>query len=403
MMLICQVIELDPTDAQRVAFVRHASAARIARNDVIARWRDEGQLDPEARAKLMDLRPLVNQVKYELHPWFREMSQNAVKGGMIDAQDAIGRYYRKQNRRPRFHGKNRAKAFRADNGPDTVAIVGRRLRLPVKMGASIKTKEDLRWPGKVIRECRIREKGGRWYASVRVEIDHEEYGRRHGDGVAGIDLGLATFATIAYPDGTHRKVVAPEPFRRSMKVLRRAQRKVSRRKPGSSNRAKARLQVAKRHRRMADIRKDFLHKLTHELTAEVATVQVEGLSIKGWQRRWGRKTSDLAPAEFIRQLEYKLRWRGGEMVVLPWHFPSSQVCHDCGARGGKLGLDVRRWACQDCGVVQDRDVNAAINIRDFRPGATGRLPVEVEGKTGTAPALTVEAGTTPPSQIISII
>ena len=75
--------------------------------------------------------------------------------------------------------------------------------------------------------------------------------------------------------------------------------------------------MAKRHRKMADIRKDFPHELIHELVAEVAVVQVEGLSMRGWHRRWGRKNSDLAPAEFLRQLEYKLHWRGGEMVILP--------------------------------------------------------------------------------------
>ena len=155
---------------------------------------------------------------------------------------------------------------------------------------------------------------------------------RCGDGAAGIDLGLSTFATIACPDGTHRKVEAPEPIRRSMKALRRTQRKPSRRKPGSKNRGKVRTAVAKGHRRISNIRKDFLHKVT----AEVAVVQVEGLSIKGWQRRWGRKTSDLAPAEFIRQLEYKLDWRGGELVTLPRHFPSSQVCHDCGSRAASF-------------------------------------------------------------------
>ena len=392
-MLVCQVIELDPTESQRVAFVRHGAAARIARNDLVALWRDQGPVEAESRLKLVQLRPEVNRVKYQLHPWFSEVSQNAIKGGMIDAQDAIARYYRGQNRRPRFHGKHRPLSFRADNGPNTVRIDGESIRLPAKMGGTIRTKEGLRWPGKVIRECRIRGKADRWYASVRVEIDQEEYGQICGIGTAGIDLGLSTFATIAYPDGTHRKIQAPQPFRNSMKSLRRAQRKLSRRKAGSSNRAKAKLTVARRHRRMADIRKDFLHKLTHELTAEVAVVHVEGLSIKGWQRRWGRKTSDLAPAEFIRQLEYKLQWRGGAMMVLPWHFPSSQVCHECGARGGKLPLDVRRWTCESCGAVLDRDANAARNIRDFRPGATGRLPVEVKGKTGTVSALTVEAGT----------
>lgn len=122
---------------------------------------------------------------------------------------------------------------------------GDRIQIPAKMGGAVSAKEGLRWTGKIIKECRIRGKDGRWYASVRVEIEQGEYGQDCGAGVAGIDLSLSTFATIACPDGTHRKVQAPEPLRRSMKALRRAQRKLSRRKPGSRSRAKARLAVAK--------------------------------------------------------------------------------------------------------------------------------------------------------------
>ena len=231
----------------------------------------------------------------------------------------------------------------------------------------VRMKEELRWPGKAIRECRIREHGGRWYAGVRLEIAEEEYPHHCGNGVLGIDLGLKTFATIAYPDGTIEKVQAPEPLKRSLRSLRWSQRKLARRKLGSRNRAKAKGDVGRRRPRMASIRQDFLHQLSHRITANAHTIQVETLSIKGWQRLWGRKTSDLAPGELLRQLEYKAQWRGGTFVRVARDFPSSQLCHDCGERKGKLALEVRRWRCSACGTLQDRDANAARNIRDYGP------------------------------------
>jgi len=364
-LLICQVIELQPSQRQAAAFRSHAAAARIARNDLIARWREEGGRLPGFRLRTGQLRPELNRRKYESHPWFRELSQNAVKGGMMDGVDAIERYYRGQNRRPRFLGRNSRLRFRIDNGVGTVKVDGSHLALP-RIGR-VRMKEGLRWPGKVIRECRIREHGGRWYASIRVEIEEAEYTGHCGRGVLGIDLGLKTFATIAYPDGTVDKVQAPEPLRRSLRSLRRSQRKLARRKVGSKNRARARRDVGRRHRRMANIRKDFLHQVSHRITASAEVIQVEDVSIKGWQRMWGRKTSDLAPGELLRQLEYKARWRGGTFLKVARDFPSTQLCHDCGHRNGKLHLEVRRWRCPGCGMAHDRDANAALNIRDYGP------------------------------------
>lgn len=437
MPLICQQIELDPRDWQLPVLASNAIAARVGHDDLIMAWRANGErmrkpavfarkllrrpgprqirevpdlrhiepviaeglsrpglvsvknmLAPESEVKyasdrgplqwsrygLGDYRPLLNAEKYHWHPWFSQVSQNAVKGGYRDAEDAIRRFYSGQNRRPRLHGRRRRLAFRADNGVGTVRISGRYLILPEKAGGAIKLKEPLRWPGKEIRECRVWEKAGRWQVSVRVCISPEEYAQRCGVGTIGLDLGLHTFVAIARPGDTQdtvEKREAPKPLERSLASLRRAHRKVSRRKAGSKNREKAVRSLARRQRRMESIRKDFLHKLFHELTAEAETVQVESLSIKGWQKRWGRKTSDLAPGEFLRQLEYKAGWRGGGLVKAEWHFPSTQLCHGCGWQSGKLNLSVRQWRCGGCGRENDRDANAALNIRDYQPGAVG--------------------------------
>ncbi len=118
---------------------------------------------------------------------------------------------------------------------------------------------------------------------------------------------------------------------------------------------------------MANIRKDFLHQVSHRITASAEVIQVEDVSLRGWQRLWGRKTSDLAPGELLRQLEYQARWRGGTFLKVFRDFPFTRLCHHCGYRNSKLGLEVRRWRCHGCGTLQDRDVDAARSIRDYGP------------------------------------
>ena len=318
---------------------------------------------------------MLNCRKPKERPWFAGLSQNAVKGGYMDAEDAIRRYYDKVSRRPRFHGKDRRLRFRADNGPGTITADGNRLILPGKMGGRVKLGETLRWPGAAIRECRISERGGRWHASIRQEITPEMYGKVCGSGTIGIDLGLETFVTVAWQDGSIEAVDAPQPLKNSLRALRRASRKLSRRQKGGKNRAKARAELNRRHCRMTDVRKDFLHQQSHRLTANAEVIVTEDLSVKSWQRRWGRKTSDLAPGEFRRQLEYKAAWRGGRLVKAPWHYPSTQRCPDCGAQTGPKDLQTRRWVCRECGAVHQRDAAAARNLQMW-PGAAGQQTVE---------------------------
>ena len=129
--------------------------------------------------------------------------------------------------------------------------------------------------------------------------------------------------------------------------------------------------MAKLHYRIDNIRKDFLHQLSHQITAEFAEVKVETLSIRGWKKLHGRKTNDLAPAEFLRQLGYKTDWRGGRLSAADMWFPSSRLCHDCGWKYENLTLLERTWTCQRCGAIHDRDANAALNIRDYGPELPG--------------------------------
>ncbi|MFD0853196.1 RNA-guided endonuclease TnpB family protein, partial [Actinomadura adrarensis] len=145
--------------------------------------------------------------------------------------------------------------------------------------------------------------------------------------------------------------------------LARAQRELSRKAKGSANRRKAKAKVARIHARIADRRRDFLHKLSTRLVRENQTVVIEDLSVRNLLRNHSlaRAISDAAWTQLRSMLEYKCAWHGRELVVIDRWFPSSRLCGACGTIGEKMPLNVRDWTCE-CGTVHDRDVNAARNI-----------------------------------------
>jgi len=146
--------------------------------------------------------------------------------------------------------------------------------------------------------------------------------------------------------------------------LAHAQRNLARKQKGSKNREKARLKVAREHARIADQRRDGLHKLTTRLMRENQTVCVESLAVKNLVRNHtlAKAISDVGWGELVRQLEYKAAWYGRTLVKIDRWYPSSKRCHACGHVLDSLPLDVRQWTCPECGVRHDRDINAAKNI-----------------------------------------
>ncbi|EFC82785.1 transposase, IS605 OrfB family [Parafrankia sp. EUN1f] len=178
-------------------------------------------------------------------------------------------------------------------------------------------------------------------------------------GRAGVDAGVTSLVTLS----TGEKVANPRHEQRDRERLARAQRALSRKAKGSANRAKARLRVARVHGRIADRRRDHLHQLSTRIIRENQTVVVEDLAVRNMvrNRSLARAISDASWSELRRMLEYKAGWYGREVIVVDRWYPSSKTCSSCGARVEVLPLTVREWACR-CGVVHDRDVNAARNI-----------------------------------------
>jgi putative transposase len=198
---------------------------------------------------------------------------------------------------------------------------------------------------------------GRYYVSLRVDAPLKV--QPIATAGIGIDLGLTDFAVTSRGD----RFQAPKPLFAALKQLRRAQQTLSHRQKGSKNREKARLRVAKIHQKVADIRTDWLHKISTHLVQENQLIAVESLAVKNMVRnhRLARSIGDASWGEFVRMLEYKCAWHGRKLVKIDPFFPSSKLCGNCGQVLDWLPLHVRTWRC-DCGVTHDRDLNAARNI-----------------------------------------
>jgi putative transposase len=203
-----------------------------------------------------------------------------------------------------------------------------------------------------------RDSAGRWFVSLLCECPVEQL--PHCDATVGIDAGITSLLTLS----TGEKITNPRHERADRARLALAQRRLSRKAKGSANRAKARVRVARVHTRIADRRRDFLHKVTTRLVRENQTVVIEDLNVAGMLRNHSlaRAISGAAWGELRAMLEYKCDWYGRELVVIDRWYPSSKTCSACGHGAAALPLNVREWHCPSCGTRHDRDINAARNI-----------------------------------------
>lgn len=202
---------------------------------------------------------------------------------------------------------------------------------------------------------------GRWFVSMLCD-DPSVKSLPVTDAAVGVDVGLDHLLTLS----TGERIANPRHERRDRATLARAQRNLARKAPGEgSNRRKARRKVAKIHARIADRRRDGLHKLTTRLVRENQTIVIEDLSVRSMvkNRSLARAISDAAWSEFRSMLEYKAAWYGREVIAVDRFFPSSKLCSHCGKLARSMPLHVRTWTCEGCGATHDRDVNAAKNLK----------------------------------------
>lgn len=361
-MILSHKIRLDPNYKQTIALKKACGCSRYAWNWAVAEW-DRHYKQTGRNPKINELKKRWNREKPE---FVRESPKDANQQPFANLQKAYSAFFNKIASKPKFKSKRTSRnSFYVSN--EKFQVVGTKVRLP-RIGW-VRLREELRFSGKIVSGT-ISEKAGKWYLSVHVETVHEH---KHGEQVLGIDLGLKTFATCS--DGT--ELTAPEPLKRCLKRLQRLSRKHSRKQKGSKNRSKAAEKLARLHDKITNQRQDWLHKSTSMLVAKTKLLVIEDLSLVGMKKRWGRKVSDLSLYEFGRQLEYKCKINGCGLIKADRWFPSTQLCHCCGAKQ-KLDLRTRSYECTNCGYVEDRDLNAAKNLH-----TVGLAEINARGQNGS--------------------
>jgi putative transposase len=298
----------------------------------------------------------LNSIKREQFPWMFDVTKCAAQEAVIDLGSAFRGFFEGRSSYPKFKAKGIHDSFCAANQAGTFRVDEKRIKLPVI--GWIRMREEVRFTGKLKRATVSRE-ADRWFVSISVETDDIKPVIPPQASV-GIDLGITTLATLSNGDA----VPGPKAHSTLLKRLRRTSRSLSRKKKGSRNRAKAKRRLARMHARMANIRKDAIHKATTMLTKTFRRIGVEDLNIRGMSanRHLARSIMDGGFFEFRRQLEYKARFYGATVVVADRWFPSSKTCSCCGSVKAELALSQRTFHCDICGFDCGRDLNAARNL-----------------------------------------
>lgn len=357
---------------------RLADARRFIWNWGLARKKEHYQATGKTLTYFSLNKELTGLKRQPGMEWLREVDAQSLQEALRDLERAFAAFFKGNAKYPRFKSKKRDTArFRT---PQAAKIDGGKVHVP-KVG-KIRIRQSREIDGKTKSATFRRDARGHWFVTFVVEFEMPDVALPMPDPekVIGVDLGLIDFA--AFSDGSE-PVPAPRFYRKGEARQRKAQRTFSRRQKGSKRKAKAKVRVAIVRAKVAEQRKDFLHKLTTKLVSDHDGICIEDLNLKGLARtKLSKSFTDASLGEFRRQLAYKAEWNRKHLVVIDRFFPSSKMCNACGAINGSLTLSEREWDCV-CGSHHDRDLNAAINIRDEGLRILGRGTPEVNARGDT--------------------
>ncbi len=358
-MIRAHKVRLNPTPEQEVYLKRCCGTARFAYNWGLSHW-GEAKAAGLTVCGPMALKKQFNAIKREQFPWTLEVTKNAVEDGFRRLGQALNNYFTsKQGDRkgkkvgfPNFKSKRHPhQSFTLDYSRCKVA--GHDFSIS-KLATPINLAETLRFTGKLL-WATVSSNAGRWYVSLQVEMP-DATPEPCPEASVGVDVGIKTLATLSSGEQFENQKL----LRAELAHLKRLNRRLARRKPGSHRWHTAKLKLARFHERIANRRADVIHKMTTTIARRYEIVCVEDLNVAGMVRnhKLALSLADAALGEIGRQLAYKAH----RLVKVNRFYASSKTCHVCGYVNQALTLSNRTWACQGCGTIHDRDWNASVNI-----------------------------------------
>ncbi len=366
------IIELMPNNKQASHFSQASGVARLSYNWALREWQRQYKADKEYRdqceyydvavnemllnrPKESKLRKHLNTFKFEKYPFMKKVTKCAPQLAIKQLGSAFDRFFNGKSGYPKPRKKGKDDRFSLSN--DQFSVKGRSIKIP-NLGW-VKMTENLRYKGKIL-SAKIFKQGGKWFVSIAVELTQIEKLKPKTGLSIGVDLGVSNLATLSNGE----VIPSNAPLKRQLAKLRRLNKSFSRKKKGSQNREKAKAKLSRLHYKIVCLRKNNLHQVTTDLVTRFDVIAIEDLNVKGMlrNRKLARAISDMGFYEFKRQLIYKAKQHGKSVLSVGRFFPSSKMCSCCGELNQSLTLSAREWKCLVCQTIQNRDVNASINI-----------------------------------------
>ena len=299
-------------------------------------------------------------------PWLREVDSFALCNVQLNLQVAYKNFFRSGFGFPKFKKKSHSQSYKTNSQKGSIVIENGHIKLPKVGWVRVKAHRQI---SGVIKSATISmTPTGKYHVSILCETEIVPLPKTNSS--VGIDLGLSDFAILSTGEKIRNRRFINQlstKLAKEQKILSRralAAKKVGRKLSDSKNYQKQRIKVARIHEKIANMRRDFLNKLSTNLIKNHDVICIEDLSSKNLMknRKLAKAIGDVSWYEFVRMLEYKANWYGKQISKISRWYPSSQICSDCGFSSGKKPLSIREWTCTNCGSYHDRDINASINI-----------------------------------------
>ena len=382
-----------PTKEQESLLSKHFGHCRFVFNHFLNECKEKYSNENISLNYYDNARTLTELKKDEEFLWLKEVNSQSLQASIKNLDVAYKNFFKKQNKFPRFKSKYDRQSFKV---PQNILVEDGKLVIP-KFKEGIKLNLHRQLDGNPLFATISKSTTGKYYVSITCEIEHKPFEKTNKS--VGIDTGIKELAILS--DGSSYENI--KSLKTKLKKLKYEQRQLSKKTKGSQSRNKQKSKLAKIHEQITNIRKDYLHKVSTEIIKNHDVISVEDLAVKNIMKNHclAQAMSDVSLGAFYTMLEYKANWNDRQFVKIDRFFPSSKTCSSCGWIKQDLTLSIRKWTCESCGTIHDRDINAAKNILKQGIKILSGLGTNSDTKQKRDEALPLGESMTPEAQPIS--